>query len=185
MNEQEVVSVKTDTIAITISYLIITIVIMLLVLTYKQALYAALVSFVYTATLTYFAKRKNDYVDSALRWNKVKANVLQSRVIKKKCIGTRQNDIYTPYIKYSFVFEGKKYISDRFNLIDCRMFYNKQAAQKILNALSKQKEIYVYFDPENPSDSVAYLRDYKHLKESYPLILLLVLVPQILFILFA
>jgi len=105
----------------------------------------------YVLLLYFIYKRRNEKLKDKYSWKPHKAKVWSTKVQKHSC---SQRWGYYPKIKYHYVIDGKRYVSDNFFPIKCEGFYTKEKAEQLLEKLVKNFEVIVYVNPNNPSESV-------------------------------
>lgn len=95
--------------------------------------------------------KRNRKIREKYFWKSYKAKVLSTKIQKHAC---SQRWGYYPKIKYTYIFNEKRYVSDNFFPIKCEGFYPKEKAEKLLEKLVKNFEVVVYVNPDEPSESV-------------------------------
>ncbi len=83
-------------------------------------------------------------------WSVTEGKVLESTVLES------QND-FEPYVRYSYVVEGRNYTSEKFSPVTYTYDVPKYA-EKVIEPFTFGKIIKVYYDPAMPADSVIYIR---------------------------
>ncbi len=86
------------------------------------------------------------------RWHSTTGRVVSHKIAVKAGKGSSR---HIPVILYSYRVDGTSYQSDRIAFDDLpNESYNKEETQKIFEQYPPGKEVTVYYDPANPSQSV-------------------------------
>ena len=80
------------------------------------------------------------------KWHSQPGTILESRIIPGI-------DSFEPYVKYQFEVLGQSYSSDTHKTIT-RVYEQEREAEKRLEPFPVGKTVNVYFDPQNPKDSL-------------------------------
>jgi Protein of unknown function (DUF3592) len=97
------------------------------------------------------------FVWTLMRFKKIsKWIITQGTVLESKLRPV--SDSFEPYVKYEYVVRGKNYTHDTHKNFNYIYEYEEQAVKK-LKPYQVGKKVKVYFDRENPQDSVLEKRD--------------------------
>lgn len=111
------------------------------------------------ATTLYVTYKKKKKISETFLWQKVKARVLNKKIIKYICIFRPKLYSYRLDIKYKYTINNKDYISDQFAIKNygdpkCNYFYELHQAQNIMSKLINNKEIDILVNPLNSEESI-------------------------------
>lgn len=131
----------------------IVVLISLIMAAYSEKLlsYGWIIFHLYILFLFSIYYKRNKKIKENYSWQPYQAKVLSTKIQKHSC---SQRWGYYPKIKYHYVIDGKRYVSDNFFPIKCEGFYPKEKAEQLLKKLVKNFEVTVYVNPDNHSDSV-------------------------------
>lgn len=116
--------------------------------------YAYSLSCMYIILVMYFYILENSKIKEALQWNKVSGTVINSKKIIKRCIGTRQGNVYSIYVYYKYFFDKEKIYGDAWSLFRCeKFFYTSEEADRCVNQMRSKNEIDVFVNPKNKYES--------------------------------
>lgn len=90
-------------------------------------------------------------------WSHCKGTIIMSKVDQStRSSGSSKNrhttTTYSPKVKYKYIYNDHEYLSSRITFGDRRG--GRKTAQTTINYYSVGKEVDVYFNPENPAQSV-------------------------------
>lgn len=128
-------------------------------LLFLNKLIATIFAFIWFVFTLYFTYQKKKKIRETFLWRKVKAKVLNKRIIKYICILRPKLYPYRLNIKYTYTINNKDYISSQFAIENhgdpkCNYFYELDEAKTMINNLVKNNEIDILLNPLNPEESI-------------------------------
>ena len=116
----------------------------------RLAFLALVVSLALTFVLFYASYRTDSFMRATQSWHSVDGTVIETEVVEK-----RLNDEinYSPRIVYRFSVDGKIYKNDRVGLFE-PIYSFKIDAENALKSYPVGQTITVYYDPEQPGESL-------------------------------
>lgn len=89
-------------------------------------------------------------------WRYTNGKITSSEIeTSQRNTSDQKNEIrYTPKINYSYVVNGKEYVSNRIKIMNDYSSNSIKAVQKLISKYRCDSEVIVYFNPDKPEKSV-------------------------------